>query len=176
MKNWFMLTLVGQDQSGIVARISTVLYEGGCHLGEASMVRLGGNFTIMLMVNTDAALPEIETLLQPISQELNLHIHLDVIEGRLHEHQEANVRISVYGADRSGIVAQVTQSLATAGLNIVDLSSDVAGSQAEPIYVMQIEGVASQGIETLKEALQHLQEQHSENIQVHLVPLDTLIM
>ena len=52
MKKWFMLILVGKDQPGIVAQITRALYEGECNLGEASMVRLGGNFTVMLMVQS----------------------------------------------------------------------------------------------------------------------------
>ncbi|NIQ01387.1 MAG: amino acid-binding protein, partial [Nitrospinaceae bacterium] len=47
-----MLTLVGKDRPGIVARISEALFQGGCYLGEASMARLGGNFSIMLMVRS----------------------------------------------------------------------------------------------------------------------------
>ena len=46
MKKWFMLILVGKDQPGIVAQITRALYEGEYNLGEASMVRLGGNFTV----------------------------------------------------------------------------------------------------------------------------------
>ena len=31
--------------------VTRALFEGGCNLGEASMIRLGANFTIMLMVS-----------------------------------------------------------------------------------------------------------------------------
>ena len=51
MSNWFMVTLVGKDRPAIVAHVSNALYEEGCNLGETSMLRLGGNFTIMMMVN-----------------------------------------------------------------------------------------------------------------------------
>ena len=34
-------------------------------------------------------------------------MHVDHIEGGLHQHREPDVRISVYGADRAGIVAHV---------------------------------------------------------------------
>ncbi|MCG7961385.1 MAG: amino acid-binding protein, partial [Candidatus Thiodiazotropha taylori] len=40
---WQMLTLVGEDQPGIVAQVTDALFRGGCTLGEASMLRLGGN-------------------------------------------------------------------------------------------------------------------------------------
>jgi len=54
MDKWYMLTVVGEDRPGIVAKLTHALFEGGCDLGEASMMRLGGSFTIMLMVKTDA--------------------------------------------------------------------------------------------------------------------------
>ncbi|CAK0777283.1 hypothetical protein CCP3SC15_5790004 [Gammaproteobacteria bacterium] len=57
MKQWYMLTVVGQDRPGIVALLTASLYEGGCNLGEASMIRLGGNFTII-----EARLEPIQTL------------------------------------------------------------------------------------------------------------------
>ena len=54
MKNWFMLSLIGLDQSSMVARLSAGLCKNGCNLGDSSMVRLGKYFTIMLMVSMKA--------------------------------------------------------------------------------------------------------------------------
>ena len=50
MSHWYMVTLVGKDRPGIVAHVTNALYEEGCNLGETSMLRLGGNFSIMMMV------------------------------------------------------------------------------------------------------------------------------
>lgn len=47
---WYMVTLVGKDQKSIVSHVTAALYDGGGNLGETSMMRLGGNFTIMMMV------------------------------------------------------------------------------------------------------------------------------
>ena len=102
MNRWYMLTVVGQDRPGIVAHLTAALYESGCNLGEASMMRLGGNFTIMLMVQRDGALKSLEKILDPVVESLNLHMHLDQINGHLHEHVVPDVRISVFGADRDG--------------------------------------------------------------------------
>ena len=175
MHQWFMLTLVGKDQVGIVAKVTTVLYEGGCHLGEASMLRLGGNFTIMLMVSYQGTVQTLSNLLKPIQENLQLQIHIDNIVGQLHQHQEPNVRISVHGADRAGIVAQVTTALAQAGLNILDLQSDVGGDEKKPFYVMHIEGVAMSGIDTLEVALQRLLLQQND-LEVKLEPIETVMM
>ncbi len=171
-KQWYMLTVVGEDRSGIVARVTTALFEGGCNLGEASMMRLGGNFTIMLMVELEGSGGELRKLLEPAARSLNLHIHIDDIKGRLHRHLEPDVSITVYGADRAGIVARVTGVLADAGLHILELDSDVAGSRENPIYVMHIEGHAGEGIEALRLALKRIER---DGIEVSLQAVDTMV-
>lgn len=172
MDHWFMLTLVGEDRPGIVAEVSTTLFDAGCNLGEASMIRLGGNFTIMLMVQYTGDAGSLTHVLQPVADALQLRLHVDAIEGHLHQHAEPDVRITVYGADRAGIVAQVTGSLAEAGLHITDLESSVGGNEAKPIYIMYIEGQASKGIEVLQSALSAMKK---DGIEVDIEAIDTLI-
>ncbi|OQW91613.1 MAG: amino acid-binding protein [Beggiatoa sp. IS2] len=176
MSQWFMLTLVGQDQPGIVAKITTTLYTAGCNLGEASMLRLGGNFTIMLMVHHPNYSFNISELIKPTAEELQLHFHFDPIEGQLHDHQSAEIRISVHGADRAGIVAQVTTVLAEIGFNILNLESDVGGNQQHPFYIMHIEGTTIQGIETIKRVLNQLISTRLPDLYVQVEPIDTSIM
>ncbi|RCX29864.1 glycine cleavage system protein R [Thioalbus denitrificans] len=173
MTQWYMLTLVGKDAPGIVARVTSALYEGGCNLGEASMVRLGGNFTIMLMVQFEGTTHGLEGLVRPVSDSLGLRLHVDRIDGELHHHVEPDVRITVYGADRAGIVAAVTGALAQAGLNITDLASDVGGTEENPIYILFIEGVAMESVEALESALELLASE--QGVEVKLAPIDTLV-
>ncbi len=172
MSQWFMLSLTGKDQAGIAARVTSVLFESGCHLGEASMMRLGSSFSMMLMVRSELSRDELFDALRSTAEALDLHVHLDPIEGGLHQHQVPDVRITVNGADRAGIVAQVTSRLAEAGLNILDLESDVGGTEAEPIYIMVIEGLATQGLESI-EALQ--QELGQQSIDVRIEPIQTYL-
>jgi glycine cleavage system transcriptional repressor len=172
MNHWYMLTLVGKDRPGIVAHVSSALFEGGCNLGEATMMRLGGNFSIMLMVQSELNSKGLHDLVMPVAESMGLHLHVDHIEGGLHQHFDPDVRITVYGADRAGIVAKVTGALAEAGLHILDLESDVAGSSDKPIYIMHIEGHAGEGIEALRAALEVV---HKEGIEVQIAPVQTLI-
>jgi glycine cleavage system transcriptional repressor len=167
-----MLTVIGEDRPGIVAALTRVLYESGCNLGEASMLRLGGNFTIMKMINgaTDAA--ALEHIVSPVSTDLNLRIHVDQIAARLHDHHQPNVQITVYGADRAGIIADVTGTLAEAGFDILDLNSDVAGSEEKPIYIMMIDGYVQGDVERLNHILKPLRD---NGIEATLTPLDTLM-
>jgi glycine cleavage system transcriptional repressor len=172
MSNWYMLTLVGKDQPGIVARVTTVLFEAGSNLGETSMIRLGDSFTIMMMVRSDAGDEALRKVLQPVVDALRLVLHIDAIDGGLHDRPIPDVCILVHAADRAGIVSQVTKKAAEAGLNILDLESDVGGTESEPIYILQIEGVATKGAEAIEEALAPLQ---AEGVKVDVRRIETLI-
>jgi len=171
-EKWYMLTVVGQDRVGIVSHVTAALYDSGCNLGEATMARLGGNFTIMLMVQFAGTRQALMSRLEPVVQSLDLHVHIDTIRAELHRHLIPDVSISVYGADRAGIVAQVTTALTEAGLNILDLESDVAGSEQQPIYVMTIEGQATEGMASLQAALDIMAGQ---GIETALTPIETMI-
>jgi len=173
MPNWYMLTLVGKDRPGIVAKITTALFEAGCNLGETSMLRLGGNFTVMMMVDSSQGEDRLRAMLQPVVDELHLVLDVHAVDDAgLHQRPVPEVCVRVHGADRAGIVAQVTSRAAAAGLNIIDLESDVAGTDAEPIYILQIEGSAAQGVDAIEAALAPLQ---AEGVKVDVRPVETLI-
>lgn len=172
MKHWYMMTVVGADRPGIVAALTEALYRGGCNLGEASMVRLGGNFTIMLMVESDESADALPRLVAPAVATFALRVHVDPIEARLHAHAEPNVQVTVHGADRAGIVADVTRALAGAGFSILDLNSDVGGTRKLPIYVMLLEGHIEGGAAALEPVLAQLAQ---SGIEVRVSPIDTLV-
>jgi glycine cleavage system transcriptional repressor len=172
MKRWYMLTLVGQDRPGIVAALADALYKAGANLGETSMARLGGNFAVMMMAETDMSDVALRRALEPATREFGLHTHIDAIEGRLHEHRTPNVQVSVHGADRPGIVAQVTAALAAAGFDILDLDSDVGGTADKPIYIMAIDGHVEGGTAALQSALAALR---AKGIDARAVSIDTLV-
>jgi glycine cleavage system transcriptional repressor len=170
--DWQMLTLVGEDQPSIVAQVTEVLYGGGFNLGETSMIRLGGNFTIMMMVSGAESAVPLLPMLEPVARRLGLQVHLDPIRGGLHQHRVPNIQVRVNGADQAGIVARVTGALASCGFNILELESDVVGSVERPVYIMTIQGYTEATLETLEAALEPLKQQA---IDVHISPLETLI-
>lgn len=168
MKKWSVLTLVGADQAGIVAGVTKALAAAECELGETSMMQMGGNFSMMMRVSHDDI--DLSSSLKDICDQLNLHLHIDDDVARDHQSEEPDVNITVYGADRSGIVAEVTGVLAEAGLNIVDLETAVAGTKEKPIYIMTIEGKASRGVDALTEAAKNI----AAGIELNIIPIQTL--
>lgn len=167
-----MVTLIGEDKIGIVASISRTLFENGCNLGEASMVRLGGNYSIMMMVSSTEGVAGLEKILHPVAHDLSLHLHIDTIHAHLHDHREPDVQVRVFGADRAGIVAEVTGVLAQCGLHILDLNSEVAGTGDKPVYIMVLDGYAEQGVDAIDAALEPFRK---SGIEVTVTPLDTMV-
>jgi len=136
------------------------------------MLRLGGNFTIMMMVSGERSAAELDEALAPVAGELGLHVHIDALEGGLHRHLVPNVQVRVAGADRAGIVADVTGALAATGFNILELESDVAGDPERPVYIMYIQGYSERTMEELEAAVAGL---IAGGISVDISAVETLI-
>lgn len=168
---WLILTLVGEDRPGIVANVTRVLFAVGAELGEASMMRLGNQFAIMMMVRGAGSPEDVIGLLESVRAEFHLKLHVDETDAALHQALEPDVLVTVHGADRAGIVAEVTAALVEAGFNILDLRSDVGGTANAPIYIMQIEGEARQGIDAIEQAVAGL---GVHELSVRITPLDTV--
>jgi len=170
--NWLMLTMIGKDKPGMVAAVTQALVQQGVSLGETSMIRLGGNFTVMMMVSGAESEDSLRDSLKPVLEAQGMCLHVDPIEAHLHEHLVPNIQVTVSGADRVGIVAQVTGALAEAGFNILDLESDVAGSADDPVYILQIAGVSDQAVERIDSALDTVREQ---GVSVNVTAIETYI-
>jgi glycine cleavage system transcriptional repressor len=69
-------------------------------------------------------------------------------------------------------VAQATAALAAAGFNILDLNTDVGGTDERPIYIMLIDGYAADGVAAVEHAIAPLR---AGGIEVRVTALDTLI-
>ena len=172
MNNWYMLTLMGEDKKGIVAAVTQALFERDISLGEASMLRLGGNFTIMMMVAADLQVAQLQEALAEVVKSMGLTLHIDPMQGGLHQHVTPNLIVRVSGADRAGIVARVTGALAEVGFNILDLESDVAGNPDQPVYLMHIAGISETPLEELEAAVNGMRD---DGIEVNISPMETLI-
>ena len=175
MDQWYMLSLVGKDRPGLVARVSAALCKAGCNLGDSSMARLGSNFSIMVMVQWAGSQDQLREIVEPICRDLALTPHINALEGGLEHHVEPDVRISVYAGDRMGIVEDVTTALAEAGLNILHLDSNIDqdGESQSATYYLHIEGTVSQGLDPLYAALDRLTL--DKNLNAQLIPINPLI-
>ncbi len=170
MKKWFMLSLIGLDQSRIVAQVSAGLCKNGCNLGDSSMVRLGKYFTIMLMVEYGKGKDSLEPVVASICGPLNLNANLVELEDGNQYHCEPDVRISLFAENRLGIVEDATTALAQAGLNILLLESNVGEDEESGVYYIHLEGTISDGLDSVYKVLENLEKK--KGIKSHLIPIN----
>jgi glycine cleavage system transcriptional repressor len=173
------LSAVGRDCPGIVAAVSQALFERGCNIEDSSMTILRGEFAMILIVSVpeDADIKQLEDRLKAAETDLSLFVSLKELpkeEGeRVHqEHSYAGYIVSVYGADRPGIVYRVTRLLADCQVNITDVNTRVVG-EGKPVYIMILEVEAPRIPESLdlEQRLESLGKELSVDITIR--PLET---
>jgi glycine cleavage system transcriptional repressor len=134
----FVLALTGRDRPGIVAGVTRVCLAHDLNIEDAEMGILRGHFAVILVLSAPDGLDEggLRTDLDRVRADLALEtISLAEVPALAAERAEPSHAISVYGADHPGIVHGVAEVLAKNGVNIVDLSTRVAGD----LYVMLLE-------------------------------------
>ncbi|MEA2516912.1 MAG: glycine cleavage system transcriptional repressor [Actinomycetota bacterium] len=174
MSNLVAVTVVGVDRPGIVATISKVLFELGCNLEDVSSTILRGHFSMMLLVHApDNTAPEVlEGELSNAAGELGLVVTVRPVEETRAEVSAPSHMVSVYGADKPGIVAAVAEALAKAGANITDLTSRVIGDDSAPVYAVMLEVSFPEG--SNPDAVLALHDELDVEVSVHPVEADVL--
>lgn len=143
MEQIVVITAVGQDQPGIIAALTGAVYELGGNLDDATMTRLHGAFATMLSVRLPASrtVDSVREALAPVAQRQELTVTVQSVADT-HADIPPDCLLTVYGADKPGIVFPITRRLAERGVNITDMDTRVAGTDASPVYVMLLEAVA----------------------------------
>lgn len=137
--NEIVVTAVGADRPGIVAALTGALLEIGGNLEETRAALLRGSFATALAVAVPDGIgvAEVEAALAPVAAELGLGVWVGPAAPKPAGDSLERSVLSVYGADRPGIVHGMALALAEHGANIIDLSARLVG--APPIYVLGIE-------------------------------------
>ncbi len=144
MKKFFLLTAFGKDRPGIVAGVSRILFDLGGNIEDASMTRLGGEFTVMLVAGLPASATsaKLEKAFGVLEKKSGLQVEVKPIpSAAAHRSKEepAKYLLSLYGTDHPGIVHRVTQALADRKASITDLQTKVIGQGKKSVYVMLLE-------------------------------------
>lgn len=180
-----VVTAFGPDRPGIVAAVTGVLVDHGANLADTAMTNLAGQFAMVLVVEVpgDEGAPALEEALAAGTGPLGLTVAVrELGEGGGRAEPAPGGApgsawaVSVYGADRPGIVHRVSRALADRGANVVDLSTRTVGPAGSPAYVMLLEVWLPEGCDAdaLGEELAALGGELG--VEVHLRPDDADIL
>ena len=176
----FSVSVVGKDRPGIVAEVSRILFEQGFNIEDSTCTILSGQFAMILVVFHPkiAGVAEVDAAFGEVRSKMGLMITLHALKDEEVIREKAFSGqphiISVYGADRPGIVYMVTKELARRKVNITDLNTQVVGSKDRPVYVMVLEVDLPEGTD-LKELEKEFDRIRKElNVSITLRPIETM--
>lgn len=148
----YALTIIGRDRPGIVSQVTEILFRQGFNIADSSCSILGGQFAMILIIahpaheSKEAFISDFAPL-----EESGLSVFVRTLKtgGETRPHLEGEIcMISVYGSDKPGIVYRVTKELGERQVNITDLNTKLIGTEARPVYVMMIEAVLPDNLDT----------------------------
>ncbi len=140
-----VITAVGRDGPGIVAALAGAVFDLGGNLDDATMTRLHGAFAAMVAARLPAgkSADDARKALAPLAAERGLTVTVQAVSDA-HSETAPDTLLTVYGADKPGIVYQVASALAGRGVNITDMDTRLTGTADAPVYVMLLELVAGE--------------------------------
>src|SRR3989337_2234943 len=142
----FSVSVMGKDRPGMAAEGRRILYELGFNIEDSTCTILSGQFAMILVVFHEKlqAATEGSPSFDDVRREMGLQVTVHSLKAEEVVHEKSFAGhphiISVYGADRPGIVYTVARELAQRRVNITDLNTQVVGSKERPVSVMVMEG------------------------------------
>ncbi len=173
MKQAFVISAVGLNVPGIVAKVSKAIYTSGANFEDSTMTLLGNRFA--LMVHATAADENIARQLVDACDRFEKDRDLDITVFPVDDTSSdfkpeaslPNYEIRVKGADRMGIVYRTSQLLASLNINIVELETKLlTAKDGSPVFSMRTAVVVPDNVdgETLRKDLKLLAEDNRETI------------
>lgn len=151
-----VLTVIGDDRSGLVEKLSQVVSNEGGNWEESRLAELAGKFAGIVVVTVPPEREETLTqALRPLAGMLDITVHHgedaapspEAEEGAPEPEGERTITVELLGNDHPGLVHELSAALATHQVTIVDLWSDtrqapMAGGQ---LFEAKVTGSTSAG-------------------------------
>jgi glycine cleavage system transcriptional repressor len=142
------LTAIGRDRPGVVARIANVLLQHRLNIEDSQMRILGGRFAMMMLLRGEAHEDQLYRDLLAVGRELGLdYVYVHPMAEMEVDPPVPTHRASLFGGDRPGQVAAVSEALAALGVSITNLATRIEGQSS----VLELEVVVPGGVDIRSE-------------------------
>jgi glycine cleavage system transcriptional repressor len=146
MHREFVLTLTGPDRIGIVEQVTGLLLDRGGNVETSRMVRLGGEFAILMLASLSA--DQFAGLDRDLEGLTTRGYKVTTTQAEPAATAEARpgwlpYRIEVQGADHEGIIHEVARYLSGRGINIESIDSETTPAPLSgiPLFTMDAQVV-----------------------------------
>lgn len=133
-----VLTIIGDDRSGLVHALSGVVVDNGGNWHKSHLAQLAGKFAgIVLITVPDAKSEQLIAALAPLEADGLFDISVEVAtagaaaprsERSAEGPAQSRYRLELVGQDRPGIVHEISEALAGRGVNITELNTKTSSA------------------------------------------------
>lgn len=134
-----VMTIISPDRTGLVESIARAVADHGGNWLESRMCRLGGEFAGILRIEIpeekrDALLDALQ-ILEANGVQIVLRADRPAASAAAATSGK-QTRLEIIGADRPGIVREITSALSRAGVNVEEFSSEISSApmSGEPLF------------------------------------------
>ena len=162
-----ILTVTGHDRPGVVSALSAAISAHDASWEVSQLSQVAGKFAGSVLVAVpDDRLDELVADLNALNAP-GLQIDLERTDEPV-EQESLQLQLELLGADRPGIVAQISASLAAHGVNIDELTTDVRDAPMAGGTLFEARAVLSAPPETSTDELRSLLEQLGDEMMVEI--------
>lgn len=124
-----VLTVIGDDKSGLVNALAAVVTDHGGNWDRSQMARLGGKFAGIVMITVpDTAASALLADLEPLEHDGLLDITVETAHPEAGSGPSIELLLDVVGLDRPGIVNDVSHALAARQVSIEELQTETVSA------------------------------------------------
>lgn len=169
-----VLTVIGDDRSGLVNKLSQVVADEGGNWEESRLAELAGKFAGIVVVSVPEDREKgLTDALRPLAGLLDIAVHqaeepADEPEAAAEQADASTVTLELLGNDHPGMVRDLSAALAAHHVTIIDLWSDTRQAPMAGGQLFEAKVTGSTSAETDLAAMRAELEQLAGELQVDL--------
>ena len=168
-----VLIAVGEDQVGLVEKISEFIKESGCNIEDSKMAVLAGEFAFMVLISGDEAnINAVKENRQALASETGLDMYVRKPGARKKIQPSLPYRFTASCMDHPGVVHRLSTILSDLGINIESMETETyaAPDSGTPIFRMEADLSIPAGVSINRLRTQLDEIERQENIDIDLRP------
>ncbi|MTI64495.1 ACT domain-containing protein [Methylophaga sp.] len=160
--NKVLISVLGSDQPGIMAKVATVIKQHNGNIENLSQTLLDNAFGALLLVSLaeDDSAEKLQQSLQEQSQGMNLYIRVhpwqaEASDWYSNKRETQPYIVTAIGPDRQGLVAEIAGELFKHGVNITNIQAIFKGGKnpMDNLMVFEVDVPRATVMNDLRDAL-----------------------
>jgi len=155
----FHIIAVGSDTPDMLSKITKELTIRNNEIEAISSLRLGHTIVVVCIIQAFTDISSIEYSLKNIVEEYSIQLTVDICSSEKFIFVKSDTFMRIKGSHIAGMKAYLIAELIDAGLDIHSFEADTYEESGDKFFMVNIKGQACDGIESLSQTVNKLQNQ-----------------